>query len=127
MAAWLTIPGFATIIAEASFDTLFWTFFWGILWGVGGLMYGLGMPGCETVKQISELATFTELMMDPIRKLIAASKNTSADAFLKLHTLWSTLHGLISINMMGRENSRDEMKLMVLKDFMIGFISGIKG
>ena len=43
LAAWLTIPGFATIIAEASFDTLFWTFFWGILWGVGGLMYGLGM------------------------------------------------------------------------------------
>src|ERR1700730_1555825 len=25
------------------------------------LMYGLGMPGCETVKQISELGTFTEL------------------------------------------------------------------
>ena len=43
LAAWLTIPGFTAIIAEASFDTLFWTFFWGVLWGVGGLMYGLGM------------------------------------------------------------------------------------
>lgn len=41
--AWLTVPDFTTIIAEASFSDLFWTFFWGILWGVGGLMYGLGM------------------------------------------------------------------------------------
>lgn len=43
LAAWLTIPGFADIISQASFDTLFWTFFWGSLWGIGGLMYGLGM------------------------------------------------------------------------------------
>lgn len=91
------------------------------------LMYGLGMPGCETVRQISELVTFSELLMDPIKRLIASSNNTSADALLKLHTFWSTLHGLISINMLGRDNSRDEMKLMVLKDFMAGFISGIKG
>ena len=91
------------------------------------LMYGLGMPGCETVKQMSELVTFTEIVLDPIRKLIASGKNTTADPFLKLHTLWSTLHGLISINMMGRENGRDELNAMVLKDFMTGFISGIKG
>lgn len=90
------------------------------------LMYGLGMPGCDTVKQISELSTFTELILEPINKLIAASNNDSADPFLKLHTLWSTLHGLISINMMGKENSRDELNAMVLKDFMTGFISGIK-
>lgn len=43
LVAWATIPGFASIIADASFDTFFWTFFWGILWGIGGLMYGLGM------------------------------------------------------------------------------------
>ncbi|HYF29886.1 MAG TPA: TetR/AcrR family transcriptional regulator [Chitinophagaceae bacterium] len=91
------------------------------------LMYGLGMPGCDTVKQMPELAAFTELMLEPIRKLIASGKNTSADPYLKLHTLWSTLHGLISINKMGNENERDELNAMVLKDFMTGFISGIKG
>jgi AcrR family transcriptional regulator len=91
------------------------------------LMYGLGMPGCETVKQINELKSFTELLLTPIRNLIAKGKNTNADPYLKLHTLWSTLHGLISINMMGKENSRDELNAMVLKDFIIGFISGIKG
>jgi len=91
------------------------------------LMYGLGMPGCEAVKQINELGTFTELILDPLRNLISKSKKKDADAYLKLHTLWSTLHGLISINMMGKENSRDEMNAMVLKDFITGFIAGIKG
>ena len=90
------------------------------------LMYGLGMPGCEAVKQISELSTFTELILDPLRALISNTKNTDTDPYLKLHTLWSTLHGLISINMMGKENSRDELNAMVLKDFITGFIAGIK-
>ena len=91
------------------------------------LMYGLGMPTCETVKQIAELNSFTELVMDSIRSLIASSNNTATDAFLKLHTYWSMLHGLISINMMGKENNRDEMNMMVLKDFITGFIASIKG
>lgn len=91
------------------------------------LMYGLGMPTCETVKQITELNSFTELVMDSIRSLIANSPNTNTDAFLKLHTYWSMLHGLISINMMGKETSRDELNVMVLKDFIKGFITSIKG
>jgi AcrR family transcriptional regulator len=90
------------------------------------LMYGLGMPGCETVKQISELSAFTEIILEPLKALIAKSKKKDLDSYLKLHTLWSTLHGLISINMMGNENSRDELNAMVLKDFITGFIAGFK-
>ena len=90
------------------------------------LMYGLGLPGCETVNQIPELKQFTCLMMQPIAELITAS-GTQQDAFLKLHTFWSMLHGLISINMMGKENTRDELNTMVLKDLLKGFIYGIKG
>lgn len=91
------------------------------------LMYGLGMPGCETVKQIPELGTFTEIILEPLRRMIEQYNSKGADPFLKLQTLWSTLHGLISINMMGKENSRDELNAMVLKDFINGFISGMKG
>jgi AcrR family transcriptional regulator len=91
------------------------------------LMYGLGIPGCETVKQIPELATFTEIVLTPIRDLLTKSRNTTADPYLKLHTFWSTLHGLISINMLGKDDGRDELNAMVLKDFLMGFISGIKG
>ena len=91
------------------------------------LMYGLGMPGCDTVKQIPEMAGFADIIMSTIKEMLVKNKNTSADPHLKLQTFWSTLHGLISINMLGRNESRDELNAMVLKDFLIGFISGIKG
>jgi AcrR family transcriptional regulator len=91
------------------------------------LMYGLGMPGCEAVKQIPELAAFSEIILAPVRDMLKKSKNADADPYLKLHTFWSTLHGLISINMMGKHDNKDELNAMVLKDFLIGFISGIKG
>jgi AcrR family transcriptional regulator len=90
------------------------------------LMYGLGMPGCDAVKQIPELTSFTETVSAPIKEMIAKSNNAGADSFLKLHTFWSTLHGLVSINMMGKNNDhKDELNAMVLKDFLIGFVSGI--
>jgi AcrR family transcriptional regulator len=90
------------------------------------LMYGLGMPTCETVKQIAELSTFSEIILTPIRALIQQSKNPATDPYLKLHSFWSMLHGLISINIMTKENSGDEMTEMVLRDFISSFISGIR-
>ena len=90
------------------------------------LMYGLGMPGCEMVKQIPEMAAFTEIVMEPVKDMLAKYKN-DAEPFLKLHTFWSTLHGLISINMLGKDDSRDELNSMILKDYLNGFILGMKG
>jgi L-rhamnose-H+ transport protein len=43
IAAWLTVPGFAEIIAASSNDIISFTFLMGLLWGVGGLSYGLGI------------------------------------------------------------------------------------
>ncbi len=43
IAAFLTVPGFASIIASSSSQILFFTFLMGLLWGVGGLSYGLGV------------------------------------------------------------------------------------
>jgi AcrR family transcriptional regulator len=91
------------------------------------VMFGLGIPSCETVSQIDELKTFSDLVMAPLKEVIENGKNTAADPLLKLKTLWSTLHGLVSINMMGREDSRDVMNDMILKDFITGFIAGMKG
>ena len=71
------------------------------------VMYGLGMPSCETVQKIPELNVLSELMIGSIKELIAETGNKEADAYLKLHTFWSMLHGLISINMMGEENKRE--------------------
>lgn len=90
------------------------------------VMYGLGMPSCETVSQISELTTFSDLLQQPIRELITSSNNKKADPFLKLHTFWSLLHGLISINMMNNNQDKHELNQLVIQDFIAGFISGIK-
>jgi L-rhamnose-H+ transport protein len=43
LAAWLTVPGFAEIIAASSRQILFFTFLMGLMWGIGGLSYGLGV------------------------------------------------------------------------------------
>ncbi|TDQ06951.1 L-rhamnose/proton symporter RhaT [Pedobacter metabolipauper] len=43
VAAWITIPGFADIIAATSGKILLLTYFFGVLWGIGGLTYGLGV------------------------------------------------------------------------------------
>lgn len=43
LAAYLTIPGFASIIASGSVHILSITFLMGLLWGIGGLTYGLGV------------------------------------------------------------------------------------
>lgn len=90
------------------------------------VMYGLGMPSCETVNQIPELATFTELITEPIKQIIELSKPPKPDLFLKLHTFWSMLHGLISINMMNNNGDKHELNQLVIQDFIQGFISGIK-
>ena len=43
VAAWITIPGFFSIISGASSTVIASTFLMGLLWGVGGLTYGLGV------------------------------------------------------------------------------------
>jgi len=43
LAAYLTIPNFSDIIANADSKTLSLAYFFGILWGIGGLTYGLGV------------------------------------------------------------------------------------
>ncbi|WP_106478011.1 L-rhamnose/proton symporter RhaT [Phytohalomonas tamaricis] len=43
IAAWLTVPHFWAIIAEADGSTLGWTYLFGVLWGIGGLTFGLTM------------------------------------------------------------------------------------
>jgi len=91
------------------------------------VMYGLGMPTCDTVSKIDEIAEFTGLISKPIKALIATSKDPDIDAFLKLHTFWFMLHGLISINMMNNNVDKLEFNQLVIQDFIKGFISGIRG
>jgi AcrR family transcriptional regulator len=88
------------------------------------LMYGLGLPTCEVAKRVPELATQTDLILEPITALVKAGNNGKADPYLKFHTLLSMLHGLIAINMVGGKPNREEINMMVLKDFLESFLGG---
>src|SRR6478735_11875682 len=72
------------------------------------LMYGLGMPTCEAVRQMPELQAFYETILNPIRALVETGKNKETDEFLKMQTFWSMLHGLISINMLGDDANHNK-------------------
>ena len=56
---------------------------------------------------------------------IRKSSKPGAEAYLKLHTFWYMLHGLISISMMNNNESKLELNQLVIRDFIVGFISGI--
>lgn len=90
------------------------------------LMFGVGLPTCETAQRTPEINALGELIIGPIQDLIKMNANTEADAQLKFHTFWSMLHGLVSINMTGKGYNKEEINLMVLKDFLQGFLSGLK-
>jgi len=91
------------------------------------LMYGLGMPTCETVRQVPEVGKFTEVMQETVKDLVISSKNPAVDSFLKFQTYWSMLHGLVSINLTGRSATSDTLNLSVLEDAVRGFIKNIIG
>jgi AcrR family transcriptional regulator len=90
------------------------------------LMYGLGMPTCETVKQVPELGRFSETLQAPIQQLITSSRQPDTNPLLKFHTFWSMLHGLVSINMVNRTACPDELHQMVLQDAIRGYIKHIE-
>jgi len=90
------------------------------------LMYGLGIPTCDVVKKIPVMARFNAAIIDSVKELIPIDKQGITDPFLKFHSFWSMLHGLISINMLGADNSKHPVPAEdVLNDVVCGFIKGI--
>ncbi len=89
------------------------------------VMFGLGIPCTEVEKCLPENGRFRELMMEPIQKLLDKNKRTDVNACLKGHTLWSVMHGLISIKMMKTSDMCDELNKMVLEDAVNGFIKNL--
>ncbi|TDQ06979.1 TetR/AcrR family transcriptional regulator [Pedobacter metabolipauper] len=89
------------------------------------LMFGLGIPACERVNQISEMKCMSNIMISTIQEAISSSKNQNTDYFLKYHTYLSILHGLVSIQMIQKEGKPDPEKKMILQDAISGFITAL--
>jgi AcrR family transcriptional regulator len=95
------------------------------------VMFGLGMPNCEQVKNTPEILNFTNVINSTILQIFDEKGNKAGNAFLKLQSFWSMLHGLVSINIMAPSMnmegvSREQMNKMILSDFIIGFIKGLE-
>ena len=88
------------------------------------MMFGLGMPSCERVKQISEIGNFGSIVIDTIQN-IHPPLNNQEKVRLKFHTFWSILHGLTAINMSNMTATSGEMQQLVLQDAVQGFIKNI--
>src|SRR5258708_18788607 len=63
------------------------------------LMFGLGIPTCETVSKIPAMSSFNEVITSSIVAMVPAGQKPPFDPFLKYQSFWSMLHGLVSINM----------------------------
>ena len=89
------------------------------------LMFGLGIPACEMVNQISEMKTMTMIMISTIKDVIEKSEHPEADYFFKYHTYFSILHGLVSIQMIEKEGKPNDEKRMIVQDAISGFIKSL--
>lgn len=91
------------------------------------LMFGLGIPACDRVNQISEMKLMANVMISTVKDAIQHSHQPEADYFLKYHTYLSILHGLVSIQMIEKQGRPDPSKKMILQDAISGFIISLTG
>lgn len=89
------------------------------------LMFGLGIPACEMVNQITEIKEMTSILVYTIKDALIQAKNEEADYFLKYHGYWSILHGLVSIQMIENSGKTAVFKKMILKDAISGFCKSL--
>jgi hypothetical protein len=96
------------------------------------LMFGLGIPTCETVVKIPAMAAFNEVITSSIVAMVPAGQKLPFNPFLKYQSFWSMLHGLVSINMstLGKTiqtgGQHDDLPKQVLEDVICSFIRGIE-
>ncbi|MES2417124.1 MAG: TetR/AcrR family transcriptional regulator [Bacteroidota bacterium] len=88
------------------------------------MMFGLGMPSCERVNQISEIGNFSSIVIATIQDLLDEAHNEEKIR-LKFHTFWSILHGLTSINMANLTATPHSVQQLILQDAVQGFIKNI--
>ncbi|QBQ41554.1 TetR/AcrR family transcriptional regulator [Sphingobacterium psychroaquaticum] len=85
------------------------------------IMFGLGIPTCETINSVAEMRDMSMLMLEVIEAVVVANDNQEVDKMLKMKTLWSTLHGFIAIELLSH-NSISKEPTATFKDAVDSFI-----
>ncbi|RYF99934.1 MAG: TetR/AcrR family transcriptional regulator [Chitinophagaceae bacterium] len=89
------------------------------------LMYGMGMPSCETVSSMTELQDLTSILQRAIERVLRLSGPGEQNSFVKMKSLWSMLHGLVSIQLMKNAESDDESDKEVVDESIKNFIAAL--
>jgi AcrR family transcriptional regulator len=79
---------------------------------------------CDMVNNLSEAKLPWDLFSSSISELMQIPDLDSDIICTKYYTFWSVVHGLISINILGR-NSSDDINRQVLRDAITGIIRSI--
>jgi AcrR family transcriptional regulator len=120
-------------IAQAKFDTpqkqleAMWIAYWDFAFShkeLYQLMYGVDMMCCEMTKSLPEAEAARKMLFDAIGKIMTESEPTEEIICRKYYTFWSIIHGLISINLVGKGNTTD-MNEHILRDAIQGIIKAI--
>ncbi|MFB2119679.1 TetR/AcrR family transcriptional regulator [Parapedobacter sp. 2B3] len=88
------------------------------------IMYGLGIPTCQMVRDIPEIRQVSDLLHTAIDEAIKSGKNPDVDGHLKAKTFWSILHGLVAMTMISAPGG-PEMARRTLDDAVQGFIKAL--
>jgi len=88
------------------------------------IMYGLGIPTCEMVRETREIMAVSTVFHETIEAAIRESKHPDADVHLKAMTFWSILHGLVAMRMVASPGDPQTAK-RILEDATAGFIKAL--
>ena len=102
-----------------------WLSYWNFAFGNKELyqvMFGVTINfNCQLVNEMPEAGVPAELFFEVIGELMQIGDLDSEIICTKYYTLWSVVHGLVSINLVSRGFS-DEVNRQVLKDAIGGII-----
>ncbi len=90
------------------------------------IMFGLGIPACDKVNEVEEIKIMSDMFIEVIENSLTNGTNKKADKFLKFHTFWSILHGIVSIQMVGTSGHSNDMNKQILEDAVSGFIRSLR-
>lgn len=99
--------------------------YWGFAFGnrqYYKLMYGLGMPCSGTGKLKPEVNAFCELACTIVRRMEHKRNADQQELDVKIRSLWSFLHGLISIMLMRTSDIDGNMNENVMRESTEGFL-----
>jgi AcrR family transcriptional regulator len=88
------------------------------------VMYGVEMNCCTIQNNCPDTSLPKNMFRQKIEELLPEGKKTKENVDIKYYTLWSVVHGLVSINMT-RNLTSDELNKQVLKDAIGGIIGSM--